>query len=1346
MSDQPAAPPQPQPSSTPPSGPAGRPDTRRRGRAGRIAAWSGASVAVMVLALAGAALYATQTESGARLLWNTAVKTLGGKLSGQLLGGTVADGLHLRAVHYQDGQRILDIDRLDASWRLSLLKRRFSLAYLRAGTVQLNQQPSPSEPSSLPASLSLPLALEIGEISLDKFSLTQGTSTTELSKLRLHGSSDGVQHTLVLDSLVTPYGQATALVHLNGKAPFDIGGGLELGGVYQHGEFKEQYQLAAQLSGSLLELGVALKASGDKLKGDADIIATPFAAVPLKRARVDLQHLNPQAFLATAPAADLSVRADLAPPAGQAADAPLKVAGRIEINNARPGSLDQQLLPLLSASADLQLDLQQQALTRLEIRLPRNGRIEGAGQFQPGSQDPAQPTPMAGRLALRVSELDLSQIHHQVRPTRLSGPVEATLGPDAQQLLLTLQDSALRLHLDSTLRADTVELREASLTAGKSRLEAAGSMKTVGAMDYAFKGRLVDFDPTAVLQTVTAPTAASARRGGKTVAAIPARINLDFNAAGLLSPELRLKLGFTIHDSSYGDLPMAGRGDIDLAGMRLLPSQAHLQVAGNTLDLNGSFGAANDKLKLKIDAPQLARLGYGLSGLLRLDGQLGGTRQRPSLQASYQAEQLGFGPHKLQHLAGQAEIHSNLAAGVASPENRLALTLEGDGYSGPQAELAQLAVKLDGTYAKHSLSLKANGKLLNRPLALTLAAHGQVTEKTRGQYGWNGSIDQLSNDGFPRIAMLHPLALQASPEAVEAGSTRIEIDRTALDLRHLSWRQGRIASAGQVRALDVGRLLELAQQLGAAAPPMTTDLVLDSDWDFSLAESARGYVQIARQSGDLRLVTSNGEATLGLSELKLRSDFQGEQMRLSGRVDASRIGTLALGGQIGLQRVDQLLTLADGSPLALNARLELPELKRIGDLIGPQVSLNGKLSADLNVAGTLAQPKLSGAVNGDDLAVTQFDQGIQLKDGIVRIVMDSNVIDLRQIEFHGGRGTLRAGGKIQLGADNPDLNATLTAEQLELFASPDRRLMLSGQGKISNVNEQLHVDGKFTVDHALFDLPKSSAPKLGDDVVIISRSGKNQVGGQASSKQRLEAATEKPASKFAPFINIAVDLGNDFRFRGSGADLRLRGEMAVRSEPLSPMRASGTINVAEGSYEAFGTKLNIERGIINFQGPIANPNINILAMRRNQDVEAGVSVTGNANQPRVQLVSEPNVPDDEKLSWMMFGHGTDNSSIGQRTASSQALALVGNMGGKRIAKDIGLDQFSIGSSESGLTNDQVVNLGKAITEKITLGYEQSLQGAASVAKATWQISRRWSVVARAGTINGLNILFNRRYD
>ncbi|MFJ3055493.1 translocation/assembly module TamB domain-containing protein [Herbaspirillum sp. NPDC087042] len=1334
MSDQPHDPHTPTPS-----------PAQRRGRT--LAWWAGGSTALLLVALAGTTLFALKTERGARLLWNGAVQALGGKLSGELAGGTVADGLHLRQLHYRDEQRILDIDRIDASWHLSLLGRKLTVNSLRVGTVQLTQQPSPSEPSTLPGSLSLPLALEIREVALDRLSLTQGTSTTELGKLALHGNSDGVQHTLVLDSLSTPYGDATALLHLNGRRPFALSGALELRGAYQSDSLKEQYQLAAQLSGSLQELGIALKASGDRLQGSADVTATPFAPVPLKRARIDLQHLNPQAFQATAPQADLGLRADLAPVAQAAADGALKVAGRVDITNARPGSLDQQLLPLLSASADVALDLHQQTLSRLEIRLPRDARIEGSGQFRPGSQEAGHAEDMAGQFKLRIADLDLNQIHRQARPTRLSGPLELTLAPNVQQILLTLQDQALKLHLDGTLGAGQVTLKEATLNAGRSRLEASGTLQTVGAMDYAIKGRLVDFDPAAVLQAVVPPQPATRKgRAAPAVAPVRARINMDVSASGVLSPEMRVKLGFAIHDSSYGELPMGGRGEINVAGMRLLPSKANLQIAGNSVDLDGSFGAASDRLKLKIDAPQLARLGYGLSGLLRLDGQLSGTRQRPALQASYQAEQLAFGAHRLHHLAGQADFHSNLAAGVASPDNRLALTLEADGYEGPQAELARLALKLDGTYAAHALSVQANGKLQGHALELAVRAHGQVTEKSRGQYGWAGSIDQLENRGFPRIAMTAPLALQASASAIEAGSTRIEIDRTALELRQLSWRQGRIASAGQVHALDVNRLLELLQQFTGTPPPVKSDLVLDSDWDFSLDERASGYLQVARRSGDVRVNSSVGEAALGLSELKLRADFQGEQMRVNGRVEAARIGSLALDGQVGLQRLDSLLTLAAGSPLDLKARLAVPELKRVGDLIGPQVSLNGTLSADLNAAGTLAQPRLSGAINGDKLAVTQFDQGIQLKDGIVRIVMDSNVIELRQFEFHGGNGTLRADGKVQLGADNPDLMASLTADRLELFASPDRQLMLSGQGKISNVNEQLHVDGKFTVDKALFDLPKSSAPKLGDDVVIVSRTGKNRVGGAASSAQKLEAATEKPASKFAPVMQIAVDLGNDFRFRGSGADLRLRGDMSVRSEPLSPLRATGTINVAEGSYEAFGTKLNIERGIINFQGPIANPNINILAMRRNQDVEAGVSVTGNARQPRVQLVSEPNVPDDEKLSWMMFGHGTDSSSIGQRTASSQALALVGNMGGKRIAKDIGLDQFSIGSSESGLTDEQVVNLGKAITEKITLGYEQSLQGAASVAKATWQISRRWSVVARAGTINGLNILFNRRYD
>jgi translocation and assembly module TamB len=194
------------------------------------------------------------------------------------------------------------------------------------------------------------------------------------------------------------------------------------------------------------------------------------------------------------------------------------------------------------------------------------------------------------------------------------------------------------------------------------------------------------------------------------------------------------------------------------------------------------------------------------------------------------------------------------------------------------------------------------------------------------------------------------------------------------------------------------------------------------------------------------------------------------------------------------------------------------------------------------------------------------------------------------------------------------------------------------------------------------------------------------------------------------------------------------------------LRATGTISVTEGTYEAFGRKLAIEQGQINFLGPLDNPNVSILAMRRGLDVEPGVQISGTVLQSRVKLVSEPNVADEEKLSWLMFGHGSDSSNASQLRAADAMLALANGAGGKRIAQTLGVDQFSVGASESGLNDQQVLNVGKAVSERFYLGYEQSLSGAASIVKFTWQLSRRWSVVVRGGAINSMDVLFSLRYD
>jgi translocation and assembly module TamB len=1318
---------------------AGRGSRRR----GKIAVRLFGALLASILVLSAISIYAMQSERGSLALWRTAVWLMQGRLSGQYIGGSVAHGLQMRDIHYRDDSTDLGIADLDGRWRFAIGARKLSVDYLHIGDVDLHLQPTPSEPTLLPQDLRLPIAIDLNDLSLQKLAIREGTADNEIAHLKLHGSSDGEHHNLTIDSLQTAYGDLNAQLLLSGLRPFALSGGLALSGAYG----QEHYQIDARLSGSLQKLNLALKASGDKLNGDAQIDAAPFDAVPLQRAKINLAHINPKTFNAGAPQADITLRADLQPTVisttSTSPTAPLTVTGIVSATNAIPGRIDQDRLPLQAINADVTLSAARQQLNHLSIKLPDSGSIDGQGVYRMGEAEGNN-----GEFDLAIAGLNLRALHGAMRPTKLRGPLTIKLRGDTQQILLSLNEPTLSADLDLLIDKEKLQIRQAKMTEGKARLEFTGALAQTGDMAYNAKGKLSNFDPASFDSPASARSSTTSRNKPAAGGARHASINMDFDIAGTVTPQARVKLRFGLHDSVYDQLPMTGNGNIEMLGQRLLSSDMALLIAGNRLTAKGSFGAPSDRLNVHIDAPQLQRLGFGISGLLQADGQVGGSLQRPSVRASYRAQKLVFAQHRLDSLSGSADLQGDLRDPANSPGNRLNLQIAARGYQSPSLSLDTLDADLTGTFASHKLQVAAKGMLHRQPLALNLNAHGKLINN-KGNYAWNGVVDRLDNTGVPRFALQSPLSVDAADDHLVLGSSRLRIADAVVDLTNFSYRPDGIRSQGTVQALNLGTVMALLRQFDVPLPPLKTDLVIDSRWNLTLADTAAGYLEIERKSGDAVVDTGDINVPLGLSALKLRADLQSNAIDLNATLQASRIGSLDGKGKLALIRQGKLLRLTPDSALAAHINIAVPHLETVAALLGPAIAFKGTLGAELNAAGTLGQPKLSGAVNGDNLAVTWFDQGIQLQDGTVRVVMNENVIDLRQFEFHGGKGTLRASGQVQLGKANPDLNASLIADHLELFANPDRQLMLSGQAKIASLADQLRIDGKFSVDHALFDLPKSSAPKLGDDVIVVRNDKKTGVQPKAATPQeKMAQASEKPAGRFSPTIDVMLDLGDDFRFRGGGADLRLRGTMNVKSEPYVPLRGFGTIRVADGTYEAFGVKLAIERGIINFQGPIDNPNINLLAMRRNQDVPAGVEVTGTANAPRVRLVSEPNLSEEEKLSWIMFGQGS-NSGLGQRTASTEALAFLGNLGGKKIARGIGLDQFSIGSSESGITGvagDQFVNLGKSISQKFVLGYEQSITGAESVAKLTYQLSRSWSVLVRGGTINSLNLLFSRRYD
>lgn len=1375
--------PPPGPGDVPPAPPP-PPKRRRWGRA-LAAAWLAVLLGV-VLAL-GALLWAMSSERGSRWLWQAAVATLGGKLAGDWRGGTFAHGFTVNDVRYVDGATRITASRLESRWALRLRPLHFTVDKLHAGQIDLAFAPSPpsAAPAALPTSLRLPLGLTLGDVRVARLALH--SPELVLEDIRLAARSDGTQHSMVLEHVGTPYGQAQADVQLNGQRPFALGGNVGLRA--RAGDVPVALQ--AKLSGSLDALVVDLAASGEKLAGTAHIAASPFGAVPLSRAQIALDHVNPRDFSPGAPQADLAVQADLRPAPGAKE---LRVLGPVSVVNAKPGAIDDGRLPVEHLRAEVLLDATRQALTGIELKLTGRAVLTGSGALRrekvataaaatPASaggaagapvpalaQGDASPAPVppataqateatVGGFAFTMHDLDLRALHGKLPPTKLGGPLDVKLEPAGQRIVLDWRDATRRVSADVALDSKGTTIHALSLDAGNGRISATGALANDDAGAYRAQVKLSRFDPATWYDLY-----GTATRGRKNPAA---SVTGQLEAQGALRPELALTLRFALQDSVYADLPMSGAGTVKLAGARLLPSDANLLVAGNKIVLRGSFGAPGDRMAVNVDAPALDKLGFGLAGRMQVDGQVSGTMERPVVAATLAADRLAFGEHTLEHLAGKIDVSGALPG---APGDRLNVTLDAQGLRSGVARLDRLSLALAGTRGAHALRLRAAGKLREAPLDLGLDAAGAVTN-TAGKPGWRGTIQTLENQGIPKIHLAAPWRVEASAASVHLGAAKLVTGAGALSLANLDYGGGQLKTTGTVDTLDIAQVLRVVQSVTGEMPPVASDLVLDGKWDLRTGSRADGFVEIVRRSGDVTLrragvndhvkVTVTGipdlspekggvgaRVPLGLSELRARIDLSGQSARTSVKAVSSLVGTLDADVQTGLRVANGIPELPDDAPLAGRVAVVIPNLSKFENLAGAQYAFKGRASLQLALAGTVGKPRPTGELTADDLAVQMFDTGISVKDGRVRIALTPTEIVLRDVVVTGGGGgTARATGNVRLDTPEPALGITITADKLQLFAAPDRQLSLTGDAKATGSGDAMSVTGKFTVDRARFALPPTSAPRLGDDVVVV-RGGAQARTKPLDPKEEAARISEKPTSRFSPHINVEVNLGRDFRFIGAGADLLLRGSMRVQSDPLSPMRASGTITVAEGTYEAFDRKLAIERGQINFVGPLDNPDIYIQAMRRNQEVAAGVLVTGTVRQPRVSLVSEPNVSDEEKLSWLLFGHGPDGAGLGQRQAmAGAATALLGAAGGKRIIKDLGIDEFSIGTSDSGLSDDeQVVKIGKAISDNFALGYEQSLTSAASIVKVTWQVSRRWQLVLRTGSLSGFDVLFNRRFD
>ena len=181
-----------------------------------------------------------------------------------------------------------------------------------------------------------------------------------------------------------------------------------------------------------------------------------------------------------------------------------------------------------------------------------------------------------------------------------------------------------------------------------------------------------------------------------------------------------------------------------------------------------------------------------------------------------------------------------------------------------------------------------------------------------------------------------------------------------------------------------------------------------------------------------------------------------------------------------------------------------------------------------------------------------------------------------------------------------------------------------------------------------------------------------------------------------------------------------------------------------GFYEAYGQRLEIDKGVLYFSGPLDNPGLQIVAMRKHLQVEAGVEVTGTARNPRVRLVSNrtcrtqkscpglcwdegskaPGTSDAEKVH--VGGHGAELPAGTRRSSNNLATQWAWTRSGSRPR--------SSGNQPSG-----VVAVSKRLSDRIYLTYEHGLSAATSIVRISYELTRNWSVRTEAGTAGAVDI-------
>ena len=340
-----------------------------------------------------------------------------------------------------------------------------------------------------------------------------------------------------------------------------------------------------------------------------------------------------------------------------------------------------------------------------------------------------------------------------------------------------------------------------------------------------------------------------------------------------------------------------------------------------------------------------------------------------------------------------------------------------------------------------------------------------------------------------------------------------------------------------------------------------------------------------------------------------------------------------------LMHINSMVKLIDDYPVDAHIELNQFNLQPFQAILAGAVNLQGSITADISVNGTIDSPLING--------------GIALDKGKLRLAQNANTFDniSTTVAVENNQATLLGSFFLEENEanltgsmswqDGLTLNADLTANALPLVFPPQLVMSVAPNLNFSLKEKALTISGNIDVLDGSYNIEKlpEGSVSLSDDVIIIDQHGQ---------------AVVKESTGFDIKTNISVNIDKAFSISGQGLKSHLFGQLQIRQQKKQPLQLFGRIQSDNGTFQAYGQKLQIEKGELNFNGPIDNPYFNLRASRhiKAEDIDVGIQITGLADALNMQLFSSPTMEMPEILSYLVRGRSLDTGAENSTAAAS----------------------------------------------------------------------------------------------